>query len=172
MSDGVSQIKTAKQIIVEAFLQLLGQEDFERLSVKEIVVHAGVSRSTFYLHFEDKYHLLEEVRASLNNSFLLFYTEAGLSETSTVERLCQHIFRYRSFYSHEFADHAAAHDLADRLARRLAHVFDDEDYAIFASHGTIGFLSKWVREGFVTSPSEAAEKLLKIGFTDWTERIV
>lgn len=73
MSRGVSQLKIVKETIIEAFLQLLHEKSFEELSVKEIIQKAGFSRSTFYLHFADKYELMEDVRRSLNGRFLSFY---------------------------------------------------------------------------------------------------
>ena len=164
-------MKTAKDQIIEAFLQLLTNKTFEELYVKDIVQTANVSRSTFYLHFIDKYQLMEEVRNKLNNQFLSFYTEQSGSEAATAE-ICRHIFRHRSFYSREFSDAVAIHDLSNQLAAHLFRSYRDQDYAIFASYGTIGYLSSWVNAGFIVSPGEAAEKLMKIGFTNWSENIL
>lgn len=58
--------------------------------------------------------------------------------------------------------------LSNKLATHLLKVYGDQDYAIFASYGTIGYLSFWVKDEFLISPTEVAEKLLKIGFTNWT----
>ena len=44
----------------EAFLELLGEKDFEFITVKEICQRAGVNRSTFYLHYETIGELLDE----------------------------------------------------------------------------------------------------------------
>lgn len=65
----------------------------------------------------------------------------------------------------------AIHQLSDQLAAHMHQVYKDPDYAIFASYGTIGYLSAWVNSDFQKSPSEAAEKLMKIGFTNWTENL-
>ena len=170
MSRGVSQLKIGKETIIEAFLQLLHDKSFEELSVKEIIQKAGFSRSTFYLHFADKYELMEEVRRTLNGRFLSFYEMNFNSWGKPMTlHLCEHIFEFRSFYELEFADTSAIRKLSNKLAAHLLHVFNDEDYAIFASYGTIGYLTFWVKNSFVMSPAEAAEKLLKIGFTNWTK---
>ena len=55
----------AKQYIIEAYLQLLARKTLDEISVTEIVKRAGISRSTFYLHFEDKFDLMDEVRRQL-----------------------------------------------------------------------------------------------------------
>ncbi|SDF16746.1 DNA-binding transcriptional regulator, AcrR family [Fontibacillus panacisegetis] len=44
----------ARHKIVEAFLHLLGIKAFEKITVKEVMEQAGVSRSVFYSHFESK----------------------------------------------------------------------------------------------------------------------
>ena len=170
MSRGVSQLRTAKESIIEAFLQLISDKSFQNLSVKEIVQKAQISRSTFYLHFTDKYELIEGVRKTLNERFLSFYTQESFvrEQPITPYFLCEHVFKYRSFYEIEFDDAVQIRQLSNQLAKHLLKVFGDQDYAIFASYGTIGYLSFWVRDGFIISPGEAAEKLLKIGFTDWT----
>lgn len=163
-------MKTAKEQIIEAFIQLLDKKKFEDLYVKDIVRQAEVSRSTFYLHFIDKFQLMAEVRKKLDDQFLSFYTEDTPVKPVPLE-ICRHIFTYRAFYSREFSDAVAIHHLSNRLSAQLLKVFHDQDYAIFASYGTIGYLSSWVTGGFQVSPGEAAEKLMKIGFTNWAQVI-
>jgi AcrR family transcriptional regulator len=163
-------MSTAKETIMEAFLQLLDKKDFEELSVKEIIRKAGFTRSTFYLHFADKYELMEEVRRELNGRFLSFYAmESNQWGKPITYHLCEHVYTYRAFYELEFSDANAIQKLSNKLAAHLLRVFSDPDYAIFSSYGTIGYLSLWIKDGFVISPAEAAEKLLKIGLTNWTE---
>ena len=166
-------MKLGKETIIEAFLALLYEKSLEELSVKEIIQKAGFTRSTFYLHFADKYELMEEVRRRLNDRFLSFYEmEFNQWGKPMTLHLCEHVFTFRSFYELEFSDTTAVQKLSNKLAAHLLQIFDDQDYAIFASYGTIGYLSFWARDGFLMSPGEAAEKLLKIGFTNWTKSIV
>ena len=64
----------------EALLELLEKKDFAFLSVKEICQKAGVSRSTFYLHYETIDDLLEEATEWLNEKFVAsFPKDAALS---------------------------------------------------------------------------------------------
>ena len=44
----------------EALLSILEKKDFEYITIKEICDAAGVNRSTFYLHYENTYDLLQE----------------------------------------------------------------------------------------------------------------
>ncbi|MCD7769184.1 MAG: TetR/AcrR family transcriptional regulator, partial [Oscillospiraceae bacterium] len=56
---------TAKRMD-EAFLSLMEKKDFEYITVTEICGKAGVSRSTFYLHYETIGDLLTECVEDMN----------------------------------------------------------------------------------------------------------
>lgn len=55
-----SEIKITKSHLRlnQAFIDLVSQNGFEKITVSDICEKSLVSRSTFYNHFEDKYHLL------------------------------------------------------------------------------------------------------------------
>lgn len=52
------RVRRTRKLLWEALLSLLESRPFESLSVQEICDKAMVHRTTFYKHFEDKYHLL------------------------------------------------------------------------------------------------------------------
>ncbi len=52
----------SKAWIREAFLQLLREKDYEKITVTDIVNRAGINRSTFYAHYADAFALVEEIR--------------------------------------------------------------------------------------------------------------
>lgn len=62
-----------KQHIREALIQLLLEEKFETISVSKLCQRAGINRGTFYLHYLDKYDLIEtlkeEIIAQLRKNF-------------------------------------------------------------------------------------------------------
>ena len=47
-----------KEIITNAFIDLLKREPFSKITTQMILEASGVSRSTFYRHFKDKYDLM------------------------------------------------------------------------------------------------------------------
>lgn len=53
----------------DALILLLLKKDFDYITIKDICQEAKVNRSTFYLHYENTYDLLEEVISNLNKSF-------------------------------------------------------------------------------------------------------
>lgn len=47
------------QLLADSFKELACQNPIEKITIKEITDRAGVIRTTFYNHFQDKYELLE-----------------------------------------------------------------------------------------------------------------
>lgn len=57
----------------QAFIDLLNKKEFEFITVKEICEKAGVNRSTFYLHYESIWDLLEESIENMNKKFVTYF---------------------------------------------------------------------------------------------------
>lgn len=55
------RVLKTQRALKEAFVELLSSKDFDDLSVKTITEHANVGRKTFYLHYLDKYDLMDAV---------------------------------------------------------------------------------------------------------------
>src|SRR5262245_57754322 len=53
------RVKRTRQLLLQAFLDLLKAKGFNAISVQDIADRATVNRATFYAHFEDKYALLD-----------------------------------------------------------------------------------------------------------------
>lgn len=49
---------STEQLIMDSFKEIALTVPIEKITIKEIVEHAGVIRPTFYNHFQDKYDLL------------------------------------------------------------------------------------------------------------------
>lgn len=55
------RIKKSRTAIYQAFIHLLNRQNYDTITVQDIIDLADVGRSTFYAHFESKEMLLEEV---------------------------------------------------------------------------------------------------------------
>ncbi|KPN95164.1 TetR/AcrR family transcriptional regulator [Lysinibacillus sp. ZYM-1] len=54
-----------KQAIKKAFIQQVEEEGFERVTVKKLALTAQINRGTFYLHYSDKYDVMEDLQQEL-----------------------------------------------------------------------------------------------------------
>lgn len=55
------RVRRTKKMIVRAFYHLLAQEDFKKITIQQIADAAMINRQTFYLHYQDKYDLLQQM---------------------------------------------------------------------------------------------------------------
>ena len=53
------RVKRTRQLLEQAFLEVVAEKGFQSVSVQDITEKAGVNRATFYSHFPDKYALLD-----------------------------------------------------------------------------------------------------------------
>lgn len=73
-------IRTKKEIL-NALTKLLEQKSIEEITVREITDLAGINRGTFYLHYVDKYDLLEKSV----NTLILQLRDIGVSVMKPIE---------------------------------------------------------------------------------------
>lgn len=55
------RISRTHKMIKEAFLELMDSIGFEKITVQALTKKAMISRTTFYLHYQDKYDLLDKI---------------------------------------------------------------------------------------------------------------
>jgi AcrR family transcriptional regulator len=53
------RVKRTRAMLQQAFTEVLAEKGFQNISVLDITEKAGVNRTTFYLHFPDKFALLD-----------------------------------------------------------------------------------------------------------------
>lgn len=59
------RILKTKKAIFDAFSNLLQKKTYEKITIQEIIDEANVGRSTFYMHFESKEDLLNQMCSDL-----------------------------------------------------------------------------------------------------------
>ncbi|WJH35797.1 TetR/AcrR family transcriptional regulator [Paenibacillus sp. CC-CFT747] len=55
------RMKRTLSVIKDALLSLIDEKGFDQTSVRDITGRAQINRATFYLHYQDKYDLLEKL---------------------------------------------------------------------------------------------------------------
>ena len=60
MSHSLSFLRTDKAIM-HAFIELLKEKSFEKITVQDILERTPVTRATFYAHYHDKYEIAERM---------------------------------------------------------------------------------------------------------------
>ena len=64
-----------KRMIRDALTELMEEKGFEGITVRDLTEQAKINRGTFYLHYRDKYDLLEQSEAEIINGIQMLITE-------------------------------------------------------------------------------------------------
>ena len=56
---------STKEDIKEALIQLLSEERFDNISISKLCMRAGINRGTFYLHYQDKYQMVDSLKSEI-----------------------------------------------------------------------------------------------------------
>lgn len=57
--DDDPRVKRTRQLLQQAFTDLMREKSFQAISVQDIAERATVNRATFYAHFDDKFALID-----------------------------------------------------------------------------------------------------------------
>ena len=94
MSRSLQYARTDRDIN-EAFLKLLQEKSFEKITVGDIIAEAMVNRSTFYQHYPDKYAVLETLQKQYLDLFMEQLREIrakNLLDFGSIDRLMASFF--------------------------------------------------------------------------------
>jgi len=130
----IEKNRKTKQLIQSTFLSILQKKTFEGITIGDIAKAAQINRGTFYLHYIDKFDLLEQMEQQL-------FTELGMH----VDEL-QSLYLSTRTYDEE----------QERLAHALFSFIETQapTLKIFLSdHGRAGFHIRF-KDAFASKVSE------------------
>ena len=172
----------------EAFISLLENKDFEYITVKEVCKHAGVNRSTFYLHYETTRDLFMETLDYINSQFQEYFkTDAATTiekiKSGNLEELVFITPRYLLPYLEFIKDHKRLfvtsltrpevfHSrtsfekmfvyLFNPIMQRFVIPEDERNYMLcFYIRGIMGIVAEWLRKDCADSAEVIAGLIMK-----------
>lgn len=148
-----------KQLLAQSLKELMETTPLEKISVNDIVEHAGVGRNTFYYHFQDKYDLVNWYFQIGATHFLV--ERASYSNWQAVLSGIEGYFREnKAFYSNalqytgqnslqEYIYNFIRTFLSQRLSERCPGIDEAETRFIvdFIAGGAVSVIGTWVKEG-------------------------
>ncbi|RYM02890.1 TetR/AcrR family transcriptional regulator [Sporolactobacillus sp. THM7-7] len=179
-------IKT-RAAIQSHFLDLLLQKKFNEITVKDIAQAANIGRGTFYLHYEDKYDLLDKVMEDGLSDLIRHFQPRrmminGQIIPDRVVDLALNMFRH--FQEHERFFRAMFFNegipaFRSRLQRRLIQkasgeirkvgpILQETDpmtmaiLPVFLSSGMIGLVDWWFQNDRRISKEDMARKIFQV----------
>ncbi|RQW10681.1 TetR family transcriptional regulator [Paenibacillus rhizophilus] len=176
------RILRTKESINTAFLELFAEKEFDRITINDISERANVNRGTVYLHYMDKYDLLDKcIENHLNQmvrscTFTKFIQEK-VGEMESIEAL-KSLFVYFEqnflFFSSMFASRQTT-IFRERLLQILSVTIqekldmqginqgmDKELIVDFTASAFVGTVEHWIRNQMPHSPQFMAEQVWKL----------
>src|SRR5437879_3193419 len=97
------RIQRTRQLLQQAFMELVREKGFMATSIQDIAERANVSRGTFYLHYADKYVLLDAfIREHFQNLVANKLPSTSRWDRETLYLLIQTVLEYfENKYHHE-----------------------------------------------------------------------
>ncbi|HFU4093079.1 TPA: TetR/AcrR family transcriptional regulator [Streptococcus suis] len=165
-----------RQAILEAMITCLESQPFNEITTTHLASQAGISRSSFYTHYKDKYELIDSYQqglfhqlkmifdhydgdrqTSFTEIFELLYQEELLSALLT-QNGTQEIQQY---LIHKF-QLLIATDLVNRWGKEELTPLERKYGSIYFSHAFFGILQTWIKKGKQESPQDMAAFLIKM----------
>ncbi len=161
-----------KRALMEALKKLMEEKPFQTITVSEITDQCGLSRLTFYYHFQDKYALLNwmcvvEVVEPFQENLTLLNWDKKLLEALTFMKKNQRYYRQILTNDDSELKEFIFHVTADILQRGVEELkkeglVSEEDkkfITYFFSDGVIGTITRWAESGMRETPQKVASRM-------------
>lgn len=173
-----------------AMLQLLSEKDYKEISITEISKVAKCNRVTFYSHYKDSSHLLEDIFQDYLQQLAQYFRDSFkgkvsflLSDPTRNIPIFEFVQKNQFVFSlmligevipgsqNHFCETITAISRSD-LQLKEEVWFDIEAINYYETYALLGLFIFWIRENFKTSPEEMAKRLSFLHATSLGEAIV
>ncbi|GKS13746.1 TetR family transcriptional regulator [Paenibacillus chitinolyticus] len=174
-----------KQLLYEAFIELLKEKNSDAITVTDVSGRAGVNRGTFYLHYRDMPDMLQqlqdEVFQSIKNHAKQFNHQEAISFVDRDElypvsvELFKEIARHAEFLRLMFGPQGDI-SYAGRFRKLMASTIYEKiryipplnssmprDYFIaYISYANFGMLLHWIESGLNQTPEQMTRMMMQV----------
>lgn len=169
------RIRRTRRLLKESLIQLMQEKEFMNISVREVTERADLNRGTFYLHYQDTRHLLQDIE---NETLLEFQQMLDQYREAPQKRSLMPMLNPLIDYVSENAgicrvlfENSAAIDFLSRLRQGIhenvqeiiQELFPDTEGAVvdyffeFITCGLIGLMKHWLDSGQALPREQLAE---------------
>jgi AcrR family transcriptional regulator len=178
------RITRTKAAIRKALVSLIGEKGFDAISIKDITTKAGINRGTFYLHYKDKFDLLDQTLEDITGdieSILLAITKLTAAEfinghtpSATIAKLFEY-FNANASLIQAILTTKGNFALQTQIKKIMWHNLFEKNYATFIKKENLlvpseylvsyiaaahfGVIQEWLENGRRETPEEMAKIL-------------
>jgi len=170
----MSRTNKTKDLLAQSLMDLMVTTPLEKISVNDIVEHAGVGRNTFYYHFEDKFDLVNWYFQSGATQFMV---ERGhyANWSALLNDLEEYFLQNKAFYTNamsyqgqnnlrEYIYHFLCEMFSERLGTLVpSSTATDRQFAgSFLAGAIMGLLLPWVSSGMPPLRADELNRNLRV----------
>jgi AcrR family transcriptional regulator len=168
------RVRKTRDVLRKNLINLMKDKNINSITVKELCEKADINRGTFYLHYKDVFHMLEEIEKELFEEFqdMILSYEISPDKIET-KPILQDIFTFIAQNSDfcmvvlcERGDMVFVKKIVSVIYEKgyidWSSIFKTKDkdlfdkYYSFILYGAIGLIDYWVRNGLKESPEYMA----------------
>ena len=134
-----------KEIIADSFMELAKKKDIDKITVKNLVDDCGISRQSFYYHFQDILDVIEWQSKRMEKEISEQCKNAGsLEEAVRIMVLAfadnfDLIERFQDSQKRKFIEQMVMDSLQDRMRKNIREVVTEHQIRISSSHAEAMF---------------------------------
>ena len=164
-----------KRAIQAAFVELLSRKTLDKITVKDITDGTGISRNTFYYHYQDIPALLEEMLDSEADRFIGDYPqlnsieeclEAAMTFAASNKKIIMHIFKSGNNANIESLWRISEHMIstyAETVFRDTPLSGSDKELFIrYHKCACFGLVSDWIHSGMKDSYVDEMRRICQL----------
>lgn len=167
------RILVTKRILKESLLSLMQEKSISKITIKEICDLSEMSRSTFYLHYQDQFELLRDIEnEALENSFeALNNLEGSVNTIESIESFLSYVKENKETFGvllcqseTEDFQNSIINNIADYVKESVPEVKENsnESYLFtFIMHGSLNVIRTWIKNDFDLPVNVLAELIFK-----------
>jgi AcrR family transcriptional regulator len=169
------RVKYTKMVLTEALINLLKETPLEKISISELSRTSGITRATFYAHYDGIYELLSEIQTNFIESMLRDFRkmiDSTASHEQVVPEMMQKIKDHQdlckmSITNENFTLMAKMVDsvkteLSNEWTKRygVTDLFIVQQGAEYIISGCMGLIETWILSNCKDSPEQMATSLI------------
>jgi AcrR family transcriptional regulator len=170
------RIQKTRQLIMDTFIDILTEKGFEKITVNDIAERANINRGTFYLHYADKFDLLDKCVETYVEQLLNHCDSSDDPNlnTSAFQSIFEHLKKNFTIYS-LLLNNEGVGFFRSRLYTTIAqtvtevicaqpenNTFSNDVTIHFLTSGFIGALEWWIHNSMPCDIQEITEQLISL----------
>jgi AcrR family transcriptional regulator len=170
-----------QKALKDSLIELIKTTPIRDIPIKTICAGAGVSRSTFYIYYDDQYDLLEDIQNETLGNFYAEYNKHLLEPSrregsSEYEELLRYVADNHDSIQVLLSENGDINfqkklleerimNMGKILKRRPDKPIDEKAeryYSVFAVHGSLALIQDWLKHGMDIPIPQMAKLYAKI----------